>query len=153
MSKLESVIDIAIAEIAKAETKALNGVSLKGLENLKRAHCELKDNAFVCTATAEGVAQKNEKDQKVLIKVPITALLKGDLSFDKFVLGEVEAEEIEEEGLFSFWKKVKNAVSKAGKVVGTVAKDAAKVAGQAAQQALNDKAAGLATKAVGAIIG
>ena len=152
-SALHELVDSAIAEIAKSQPKTFNEVTLRGLESLKRVElCRFVDGVYVCKAVADKatVSSPEHKDHKVVVTIPISVHLKEG-KFEKFVVGEVEVESVEEneDGFFGFWKKVKHAVSKAGKVVKPMLKEAGSVAKQTAQTALNAKAAGLAAKAIG----
>lgn len=114
----------------------------------------LKSGVFTCIAETSSatVSSSSVPEQKVVLRIPISAILNGNI-FEKFIVGEVEIEPIvPNSGLFSnFWDKVKAALGKAGQEVGKALKEAALIAADSAKQTLNAKAAELGGKAVEAI--
>lgn len=89
---------------------------------------------------------------KVSVSIPISVHVNGDI-FEKFTIGEVEVEEVDEDDSeYGLWKKIKKAAKKVVNGAKKIVKTAAQIAIETAKAAAQKKANDLANKAIGVVI-
>lgn len=163
VAQLNQIVDLAIAEIAARPASPVDGVTLRGLDTLKRAHCEYKNGVYVCHVVTDKavVSSVEDGEMKVAISIPISVHVNGDI-FEKFSIGEVDIVDADivdllesdpsEDEQYSLWKKIKKIAKKVVNGVKKIVKTAIQIAIETVKAAAQTKANGLANKAIAIIL-